>query len=112
MLVYINYFSPDKEKNYKEAKKEEYAKTVEKIIKKYGAVSPTNRDDFLHELEEKLPITIKRDKDEERFTIKKLVAVLNAFTKPEKEITFKRQRVRQSTKYVTKDYYRFLLEIK
>ena len=105
MIVYTDYFN-----QYQKADEEKYKENVEKLVKKYRVIELEQRDMFIEDIMELLPIIIKRDKDEERFSVKKIVQVLNTFT--DREITYNLQKVVRATSTESMSYYRVKLHLK
>lgn len=105
MIVYTDYLN-----QYKKANEEKYKENVEKLVKKYRTIELEQRDMFIEDCMELLPIIIKRDKDEERFTVKRIVQVLNTFT--DREITYNLQKVVRATSTESVSYYRVKLHLK
>ena len=105
MIVYTDYFN-----QYQKADEEKYKENVEKLVKKYRTIELEQRDMFIEDCMELLPIIIKRDADEERFTVKRIVQVLNTFT--DREITYNLQKVVRATSTESMSYYRVKLHLK
>lgn len=105
MIVYTDYFN-----QYQKADEEKYKENVEKLVKKYRTIELEQRDMFIEDIMELLPIIIKRDKDEERFSVKRIVQVLNTFT--DREITYNLQKVVRATSTESMSYYRVKLHLK
>lgn len=111
MKVYINY-NLDDEKSYRHYKSEEYAQETIRIIKKYQILTEDKRNDFFNEIQQCLPVIIK-EIEGQRFTIKKLVQVLNTFlVDTDREISYKQQRFQKTERNrKVADYYRIILEL-
>lgn len=105
MIVYTDYLN-----QYKKANEEKYKENVEKLVKKYRVIELEQRDMFIEDCMELLPIIIKRDEDEERFTVKRIVQVLNTFT--DREISYNLQKVVRATSTESVSYYRVKLHLK
>lgn len=105
MIVYTDYFN-----QYQKADEEKYKENVEKLVKKYRVIELEQRDMFIEDCMELLPIIIKRDEGEERFTVKRIVQVLNTFT--DREITYNLQKVVRATSTESMSYYRVKLHLK
>lgn len=105
MIVFTDYFN-----KYQKADEEKYKENVEKLVKKYRVIEFEQRDMFIEDCMELLPIIIKRDTEEERFTVKRIVQVLNTFTN--KEITYSLQKVVRATSTESMSYYRVKLHLK
>ena len=105
MIVYTDYFN-----QYQKADEEKYKENVEKLVKKYRVIELEQRDMFIEDCMELLPIIIKRDEGEERFTVKRIVQTLNTFT--DREITYNLQKVVRATSTESMSYYRIKLHLK
>ena len=105
MIVYTDYLN-----QYKKTDEEKYKENVEKLVKKYRVIELEQRDMFIEDCMELLPIIIKRDEGEERFTVKRIVQVLNTFT--DREITYNLQKVVRATSTESMSYYRVKLHLK